>query len=148
MLIICRIITPLVKMFQSSSTPLPAWQLNPISWNSHFMRIVYLETISTRNHPSPAVAAAKHQVILAAAIALLCSGISRKEIIAANPLTASHEVEKLSEEIEEMTGLVEIIKSGDDMACNHWDMEMTWVVARRAIIVNQKESWMSAKYPA
>ena len=112
------------------------------------MRIVYLETISTRNHPSPAVAAAKHQVILAAAIALLSSGISRKETLAADPLTAIYEVEKLRKEIAEMTGLVKTIKSGDDMACNHWDMEMTWVVARKAILINQKESWMCAKYPA
>lgn len=121
-------------MLQSYSTPLPAWQLNSISRNSWLMRIVHLETISTRNHPSPVVAAAKLQVILAAAIALLCSGLSRKETIAANPLTASHEVEKLSEEIEEMTGLVETIKSGDDMACNHWDMEMTWVVVRKQLL--------------
>ena len=112
------------------------------------MRITHLELLSTRDHHSPAVAATKCRVLMNAVASLLQSGVSRKKAAAMDPLITSPEAEKLSREIEEMTGLIETIKRGDDLACKNWELEVAWVVARKAIILKDNEAWMSIKYPA
>ena len=111
------------------------------------MRLTRLETISTKNHPSPAVAASKKLAVLSAAVALLEASVSRVKSMAADPLLPSLQVERLVKKTESITELVEAIKRGEDDACNNWEMEMIWIVARKAIIVNENESWMSVKYP-
>lgn len=110
------------------------------------MRITQLQTISSHNHLSPTVAATKKSGILSVAIVLLEASLSRKKAMAADSLTSSQEVEKLDKDVTSISELIEAIKRGEDHACNNWDMEMTWIVARKAIIVDDNGSWMSAKY--
>ena len=110
------------------------------------MRITQLETISSLNHPSPTVAASKKQGILSAAVALLEASASRRKVTLANPLTSRIEAEKLATEMESITELIAAIKRGEDHACNNWEMEMSIIVARKAIIVDENGPWMSTKY--
>ena len=110
------------------------------------MRITQLETISSLNHPSPAVAASKKLGILSAAVALLEASASRRKATLRNHFTSSIEAEKLVKEMESINGLIAAIKRGEDQACNNWEMEMTLIVARKAIIVTENEPWMSTKY--
>ena len=112
------------------------------------MRIKHLETVSTLNHPSPAVAAVKNMVVISAASNLLESSISRKKAAATDPSTSNMEAKELAKEIESLNELMDAIKRGDGDACNNWNFELTWIVARKAIVVDEKEAWMSIKNPS
>lgn len=112
------------------------------------MRITQLETVSTRTHSSPAVAAGKKPAIFSAAVVLLQESALRRKRIVADVSTPSCESEKLLIEIEEIEKLIEAIKCGEDQACNNWEIELTWIIARKALLVNNGDGWMSAKHPA
>ena len=112
------------------------------------MRISQVQTVSTVKHPSPEVAAIKKTGILQAAVVLLEASLSRRKMIVADPQTSKIEKEKEVEEIESITKLIAVIKRGEDHAFNIWDMEMTWIVARKSIILGVRDAWMSMKYPA
>ena len=111
------------------------------------MRIIHLETNSSQDHPSPAVTAMKKPGILSVAVLMLETRAARIKAMIADPATLSLQAEKLEKDIESITRLVEAIKRGEDDACNNWDMEMTWIVARKAAMVKENGSWMSIKYP-
>lgn len=127
---------------------IPNGYLNPISFSSDLMRITQVQTVSTVNHPSPEVAAIKKIGILQAAVVLLEASLSRRKGIVADLQTSNSEKEKEAKEVESITELIAGIKRGEDHAFNIWDMEMTWIVARKAIILDAKDAWMSVKYPA
>ena len=111
------------------------------------MRIKHLETVSAHNHPSPTVAAGKKLLILSVATTLLQSSITRKKAMVAEPQLSSLEKEKLVKELESIGELLQAIKCGEGEACGNWDFELTWIVARKAMIIDEKEAWMSRKYP-
>ena len=111
------------------------------------MRITNLKTVSTRNHSSPAIALSKTAAIHNAAVALLQAGVIRRKALVEASSVQKFEAEKLAREKQEIEELIEAIKCGDDQVADNWDMEMTWIVARKAITVNEGEAWMSAKYP-
>ena len=107
---------------------------------------MHLETISTLNHPSRAVEAGKKQEIMGAAVQLLQAGMSRRQSLAAQVQVSGLEAKKLGEEVEEMIGLIEAWRQGGDPACNDWDCAMTSITARKALMINPHEAWMTAKY--
>ena len=111
------------------------------------MRITQLQTVSTVNHPLPEVAATKKAGILQATVALLEASHSRRKGIVADPQTSDLEQDKEAKEIDSITELIAVIKCGEDHAFNIWDMEMTWIVARKSIILGVKDAWMTMKYP-
>lgn len=111
------------------------------------MRITQIQTVSTVKHPSPEVAAIKKFGILQAALVLLEASLSRRKMIVVDPQTSNGEKEKEAEEIESITKLIAVIKCGEDHAFGVWDMEMTWIVARKSIVLSVKDAWMSVKYP-
>ncbi|KAL9117371.1 MAG: hypothetical protein Q9187_006092 [Circinaria calcarea] len=142
------IAAPLIKTIQSYSVEIPNGYLNPISFSSDLMRITQIQTVSTANHPSAEVAVIKKFGILQAAVVLLEASLSRRKSIVADPQTSDSEKEKEAKEIDSITQLIAVIKRGEDHALNIWDMELTWIVARKAIILDVKDAWMSVKYPA
>ena len=111
-------------------------------------RILHLETVSTQDHPSPLVAAVKKAGILGTATALLKPRLERKSKIAQESPLSSAEKERSALEVKEITELLEAVRGGEDDACNRWEMEMTWIVARKAIISSDYHSWMTMKYPS
>ncbi|MCJ1404061.1 hypothetical protein MMC11_007286 [Xylographa trunciseda] len=142
------IATPLLKTIQSQTLTLSEGQLNPISRSPELTRIMNLETVSTRNHSSPAIARGKKAGIQTAAVALLQAGVNRRKALVENSSLPKSEAEKLAKEKQEIEELIDAVKRGDNEVSDNWDMEMTWIVARKAIIVNEGEAWMSAKYPS
>ena len=108
------------------------------------MRVSQLETLSTVAHTSPIVQSEKEKVIKAGALQLLQAGISRRQDKAADPLTTEIEAQRLVYESEEMKNLADGIKAGREYARSAWDMAMTWIVAKKAIVFDDKEQWMSA----
>ena len=110
------------------------------------MRVVHLETLSTVAHRSPIVQSEKGKVIKAAALQLLQAGVSRRQDKAADPLTTEVEAQRLVYESEEMKNLAEGIKAGGEYARSAWDMAMTWIVAKKAIVFDDTEPWMFASH--
>ncbi len=119
--------------------------VDPISWTGDLVRLIHLETISTMNHPSRAVEVGKKQEIMGAALQLLHAEISRRHTLVTEAQYSGSQAEKLEEEIEDMKRLVEAWKEGGDPACNRWDCTMTSVIARKALLINEHEGWMTNK---
>ena len=120
--------------------------IDTISWTGDLVRVIHLETISTMDHPSRAVEAGKKQGIMGVAVALLQAGVSRRQMLVAEAQCSISQAQKLEEEIEGMKRLVEAWKQGGDPACNRWDFTMTSIIARKALLINEHEAWMTAKY--
>lgn len=131
---------------QSIQTPSSEAKVNPISWTEASVRIMHLETISTMNHPSQAVEAGKKQGIMGAAMVLLQAGISRRETLVAQAGVQDVEAQKLEREVEEMKQLLDAWSQGADPACNDWNCAMTSIIARKALLIDEHEAWMTAKY--
>ena len=148
LLIASSITMPLVKTIQSFSTPIPAGQVSPICWTGDLMRILHLETISTMNHPSPVVQAGKTHAIKSTALALLQAGISRKDFRAAQTQSPSPslEAQELTEDVEARKRLLDAWNQGTDPACSDWNFAMTSIVARKTLVMDERQAWMTAKY--
>ncbi|KAL8837307.1 MAG: hypothetical protein Q9170_002564 [Blastenia crenularia] len=141
------IATPLLKTILSLKAPLADGQTNPISWSDDLMRLVHLETVSTLNHPSPAVEAGKKAAVMSAATALLKARIFRKENASASLPSESTETVALTEELRLMKKTLESIEQGEDTN-GSWDFDVTWIVARKAIILDDiNKGWMTVKKP-
>ncbi|KAI4253280.1 MAG: hypothetical protein LQ352_003777 [Teloschistes flavicans] len=137
---------PLVKSILSLPATIPEGYQNPISWSKDLMRLIHLETVSTLDHPFPAVGAGKKMAIMSSANVLLMARISRKSGELDGESSASRMAEKLREEIKSMNETLEAIQRGSDMVSS-WDFDVTWIVARKAIPVEVKNGWMSVKKP-
>lgn len=131
---------------QSIPAPIPSGMVDPISWTGNLVRIMHLETISTMGHPSQVVEAGKKQEIMGAAVQLLQAGVSRRQTLVAEARCSSSQAQKLKDEAEEMKRLIEAWKQGGDPACNRWEYTMTSIVARKALLIKEHETWMTPKY--
>ena len=108
---------------------------------------MHLETISTLHHPSRAVEAGKKQVVLGVAVRLLEAAISRRQSLLANEqLSDSDNAQRLGEEVGEIKRLVDAWRQGGDPASSRWDLAMTSIIARKALLVDEHEAWMTPKY--
>ncbi|KAL8776839.1 MAG: hypothetical protein Q9194_002904 [Teloschistes cf. exilis] len=140
------IAAPLVKSILSLPASIPEGYQNPVSWSKEMMRLIHLETVSTLDHPSPAVEADKKMVVMTVAIFLLTSRINRKSGELDRESSTSGKGEKLKEEIQSMNETLEAIQRGGDMNSS-WNFDVTWIVARKAIPVDINKGWMTIKKP-
>ena len=110
------------------------------------MPIMHLETLSTLGHPSTTVQDRKTNTVSFGALQMIQAGASRRKVKAVEHQTSASEAKELAKDAEEMTKLVESMKQGDIFKPSSWDLAMTWIEARKAIIVGRDEAWMSARY--
>ena len=110
------------------------------------MRVFHLDTISTMNHPSPVVQAGKTRAILSTAVQLLLAGISRRETRAAQPDISISEARELNEDVEARKQLLDAWNQGEDPACSDWNFATTSIVARKTLVIDEDQEWMTAKY--
>ena len=138
----------MVKAIQSIQTPVPTGMVNPVSWTGDVVRIMHLETISTLNHPSRAVQAGKNQIVLGVAVRLLEAALSRRHtlLLANQQLSSDADAQGLEKEVGEIERLVEVWRQGGDHVGSSWDCAMTSIVARKAILVDERGAWMTPKY--
>lgn len=111
------------------------------------MRLQHLETVSTLNHPSPAVEAGKRTQVITAATALLKARLVRKTAELNSSSKPSPEAEEVGEEIQTMRSVLAAIQTGPESG-GSWDYDVTWIVARKAILLDSIEGWMSLRHPA
>ena len=131
---------------QSIQSPVPKGMVNPVSWTGDVVRIMHLETISTVNHPSSAVEAGKKHIVLGVAVRLLEAAVSRRQTLLANEqLSDSDDTQRLEEEVGEIKRLLDAWSQGGDPASSRWDLAMTSIIARKALLVNEHEAWMTPK---
>ena len=77
---------------------------------------------------------------------MIQTGASHRKVKAAEPQTSASEAKELAKDAEKMTKLVDPMKQGDVFKRSSWDLAVTWIVARKAIIVGRDEAWISARY--
>ncbi|KAI9710158.1 MAG: hypothetical protein M1820_002960 [Bogoriella megaspora] len=140
------IAVPLARTITSLQTEVLPGQQNVDSRSTNLMRIKHLETVSTADHPDPRIAVETKLAIISAATVLLESSINRNQ--AAVYTASGAEKEKLQNDVQAMTSLREAIKRGEGDAINNWNFEMIWIVARKALVLDEEEPWMAKKYPA
>lgn len=110
------------------------------------MRLVHLETVSTYNHPSPAVAAGKKAAIMSAATALLKARLHRKSTELQDSLESDPGVGKLEDEVRAMETTLRAVERWDEESS--WDFDLTWIVARKAIVQDTGKGWMAVRRPS
>lgn len=91
------------------------------------------------------VQAGKKAGVISAATVLLESSISRKKAAALSFSASTVDAQVLCKEIESMEELLEAIKRGEAVN-KDWNLELTWIVAKKAIVLKNDEAWMSIKY--
>ena len=123
----------------------PNSSLNALSWNHDLFRILSLETISTHNHPSSKVQAEKDTVGLAINRQLLLSGATRMRELSRSTDTMEGGKDALIQAADTNEDLAAAIKTATDDRDATWNADMTWLVARKAIIVPLSEDWMSLR---
>ncbi len=139
------IATPLVEAISSCSAQLPDEMVNPMSWTGDVLRIMQLQSISTKGHAEPVVRENTSAIIKKTTSALLRSGVERRKASAAHDRPS--EAEKELKATQEMSHFADALESGsEDPGTSDWNCEMTWIVARKAIFIGRDEDWMSARY--
>ena len=123
----------------------PDLSLNALSWNCDLFRISSLETISTCNHPSRKVQAEKDAVGLAVNTQLLLSGAARMRDLSRQMETVKGRGDELARAAKRNEDLAAAIKAATDDNVTTWDADLTWIVARKAMIVPLDEDWMGAR---
>ena len=135
-----------MKALHSRRVQVETGLVNPVSWSEDRVRILHLLTIPTKGHTSRFVADSKHTVWMTGAVQMLQAGVTRREKVLAESLPPN-EVARYSEEIEELAQLIDAVENNRDPGSCDWDYELTWIVARKAIVTREDEDWMMAKYP-
>jgi SAM-dependent methyltransferase len=146
------IVTPLLSEIASCSARLPEGMANSMTGMGDGLRVMQLQTISTENHPDTIVRQNTSAVITTTIVALLRSGVERRKAMVAQgrdrgEVEANGEM-KAMEKMKEMEKFANAFGTGksEDLAASVWNCEMTWIVARKAIIMGRGEDWMSARY--
>ena len=125
----------------------PSTKFNPVSWTNELLRIMVVEPVSTYKHPAPEVQAHKDAVGLAVNTGLLKAGAMRKRALAAEERTSVDAKKKLIEEAERNEELAKAIERELKEKVNQWNAIMTWIVARKAIVLGEGEDWMTMNHP-
>ena len=110
------------------------------------MRITHLETLSTTGHPSIAVQHEKTPLIKNTAIQFLHAGASRRQARADDAHTSASESKELVKDAEAMKDLARRLQEDAAGTETSWDLAMTWIVARKAVLFPEHEAWMSARH--
>ncbi|KAL8960810.1 MAG: hypothetical protein Q9193_002544 [Seirophora villosa] len=137
---------PLVKTILSMQVMVPDGQQNILTRNRDLMRLIHLETVSTFKHPSSTVKAGKKAAATSAAVAFLKARIHRKSTMLKDSRESNPLVRKLEEEVEAVKATLETIERGQE-DCS-WDFDLTWIVARKAIVQDSSKPWMNVKMPS
>ncbi len=119
--------------------------LNALSWNRDLFRILNLETISTHNHTSSKVQVEKDAVGLAINRQLLLSGATRMRELSRKVETTEDEKNSLAQAANWNEDLAATIKAATDDKSATWNADLTWMVARKAMVVPLNEDWMTIR---
>ena len=121
-------------------------KINPVSWTNDLLRVLMVDTYSTHKHPSSDIQAYRGAIGFSYYKTLLHSIAVRKRAMAADEQIKSEDKNQLIKEAEENEHLMTAIES-EITGIVSWDATLTWIVARKAIIVDRDQDWMSANHP-
>lgn len=139
--------SPLVSAIETATTPVPTGTVNPLAWTGQLLRIMQLQTTSTKDHPEPAVQEYTKPIILKTTTSMLQSGIERRKALAADRGKSWPESEEdrfMNDVVSESVGGV--ANGVQNPKASDWNCEISWIVARKAIFVGQNEAWMTARW--
>lgn len=127
----------------TSTTTNPS--LNALSWNHDVFRILNLETVSTHDHPSPKVQEEKNAVGLAVNRQLLLSGAARLRDLSRKTEIVEGLENNFALAARRNEEVAAAIQTATDDKVTTWNADLTWIVARKAIVCPLSEDWMSAR---
>ena len=137
---------PLLKEIQSLFIPLTLDQQNSVSWTNDLVRIIHLETMSTKTNRSALIQKESTNHTLAAISQLLLAGATRRKIHAVNHSVSVSEKDQLMRDSDAMLALVSAIEKDDYRAANRWDGVLTAIVGRKGIIFEEGNPWMARRH--
>ena len=129
---------------ESTIATMPTGNLNALSWNRDLLRIITLQTISTHQHPSSKVQAEKDAVGLAVNTRLLRSAATRMRDLAQQKQT-TEEGKLLTQTADKNEKLARTIEKDTKDKVNTWNADLTWIVAKKAMLVSVEEDWMGVR---
>lgn len=130
----------------SLETDVQSGQINPVTWTHKLLRILAVETLSTRGHPSPFVQSAKEAIGIAINTKLLRAGAERKRKLSLAPENSQDRSESLEREAQELEVLATGIERDYQAKVHSMDANITRIVARKALQISLEEDWMTASY--
>lgn len=77
---------------------------------------------------------------------LLLSAAVRKRALAEESQTTEEDKQDLLREAQANENIVKAIGKEITDGITTWDADMTWIVARKAVLVAQDEDWMTARH--
>lgn len=125
----------------------PSTKFNPVSWTNDLLRVIVVEPVSTYEHPAPEVQAHKDAVGLAVNTTLLRAGAVRRRALGAEEQTSPDTRRRLIKDAEQAEELAKAIERELEEKLNQWHAIMTWIVARKAIVLGENEDWMTVTHP-
>lgn len=120
---------------------------NPVSWTNELLRVLIIDTYSTHKHPSPDIQVLKGATGFSAHKEILRAIAVRKRAMAADAEIKFKDNNQLIKEADENEKLAEAVESEISGGAVSWDATLTWIVARKAIIVDRDQDWMTAIHP-
>ena len=86
--------------------------------------------------------------MLGVAVQLLQAAMARRQKLLAKEHSSDSDDEQRfkEEEVGEIKRLLDAWQEGDDPASSRWDLAMTCIIARKALLVDEREAWMTPKY--
>ena len=123
----------------------PNSSLNALSWNRDVFRILNLDTVPTHDHPSSKVQEETNAVGLAVNRQLLLSGAARLRDLARKTETVEGLENNFALAARRNEELAVAIQTATDNKITTWNADLTWIVARKAMVCPLSEDWMSAR---
>lgn len=121
-------------------------KINPVSWTNDLLRVLMVDTYSSHKPPSPDIQAYRGSTGFSYYKTLLHTSAVRKRAMAVDEQNTSEDKSQLIKEAEENEHLMTAIES-EITGIVSWDATLNWIVARKAIIVDRDQDWMSASHP-
>lgn len=115
----------------------------PLTASDDLLRILSVQTLSTKDHASPSLRASIHTETAAAGAGLLREGIARRKQMLSEMSDAGSEPEKqeVEREIEQLTTWLSEYDASGYKAKTEWSICYTQIVARKAFWMGKDEDW-------
>lgn len=117
---------------------------NPVSWTNNLLRVFIMDTYSTHKHPSPDIQVQRGATRFSAHKDILRAIAARKRAMATDAEMTSEDKNQLIKEADENERLAEAVESEINGGAVSYDATLTWIVARKATIVDKDQDWMTA----
>ena len=120
---------------------------NVLSRDEFAFKILQMETISTKTHPNPEFREQVGAWIKAGGRMALVLALQRKRRLLETNEFIGMDREKLQADIEDIEQILKMYEDGGEFEKAEKYAHLNWIVARKAVTVEEGEPWMEKVYP-